>query len=132
MVSIIPFYIRSRASKPLQNTIFYCYFYIMFLHWFPDSLAICVGDFNGTPDSEPIQILKSDGLLLDSREISKTPPYGTVGTTNQFNLNAPMKNRIDYIFVTKNIHVNKYGTLNEFQYGHYPSDHFPIMIEAEF
>ena len=47
---------------------------------------------------EPIQILKSDGLLLDSREISKTPPYGTVGTTNQFNLNAPMKNRIDYIF----------------------------------
>ncbi len=97
-----------------------------------DSPAICVGDFNGTPDSEPIQILKSDGLLLDSREISKTPPYGTVGTTNQFNLNAPMKNRIDYIFVTKNIHVNKYGTLNEFQYGHYPSDHFPIMIEAEF
>ena len=71
-----------------------------------DSPAICVGDFNGTPDSEPIQILKSDGLLLDSREISKTPPYGTVGTTNQFNLNAPMKNRIDYIFVTKNIHVN--------------------------
>ena len=97
-----------------------------------DSPAICVGDFNGTPDSEPIQILKSDDLLLDSREISKTPPYGTVGTTNQFNLNAPMKNRIDYIFVTKNIHVNKYGTLNEFQYGHYPSDHFPIMIEAEF
>ena len=36
-----------------------------------DSPAICVGDFNGTPDSEPIQILKSDGLLLDSREISK-------------------------------------------------------------
>ena len=97
-----------------------------------DSPAICVGDFNGTPDSEPIQILKSDGLLLDSREISKTPPYGTVGTTNQFNLNAPMKNRIDYIFVTKGIQVNKYGTLNECQYGHFSSDHFPIMIEAEF
>ena len=95
-----------------------------------DSPAICVGDFNGTPDSEPIQILKSDGLLLDSREISKTPPYGTVGTTNQFNLNAPMKNRIDYIFVTKGIQVNKYG--NECQYGHFSSDHFPIMIEAEF
>ena len=105
----------------------YCYNNLTF-RW----PAICVGDFNGTPDSEPIQILKSDDLLLDSREISKTPPYGTVGTTNQFNLNAPMKNRIDYIFVTKNIHVNKYGTLNEFQYGHYPSDHFPIMIEAEF
>lgn len=94
--------------------------------------AICVGDFNGTPDSEPIKILKTDGLLLDSRVVSKTSPYGTVGTTNQFNLNAPMKNRIDYIFITRNIQVNKYGTLNEFQYGRFPSDHFPIMIEAEF
>ena len=27
MVSVIPFYIRSRTSKPLQNPIFYCYFY---------------------------------------------------------------------------------------------------------
>ena len=80
----------------------------------------------------PSTYKESDGLLLDSREISKTPPYGTVGTTNQFNLNAPMKNRIDYIFVTKGIQVNKYGTLNECQYGHFSSDHFPIMIEAEF
>lgn len=93
--------------------------------------AICVGDFNGTPTSEPIQILKGDGLLFDSREISKTPPYGTVGTTNQFNVNAKMESRIDYIFVTKGIQVNKYATLNEYQYGHFPSDHFPIMIKGE-
>lgn len=93
--------------------------------------AICVGDFNGLPDSEPIKILKSDGLLFDSRDISQTPPYGTVGTTNQFNLNASMKDRIDYIFVTKGILINKYATLNENQYGRYPSDHFPIMVQAE-
>lgn len=95
------------------------------------SPAICVGDFNGTPESEPIRILKSDGLLFDSREISETPPYGTVGTTNQFNLNAKMDGRIDYIFVTEGIPVKRYGTLNEYQYGHFPSDHFPIMIRAE-
>lgn len=93
--------------------------------------AICVGDFNGLPDSAPIKILKSDGLLFDSRDISQTPPYGTVGTTNQFKLSASMKDRIDYIFVTKDIQINKYATLNENQYGRYPSDHFPIMVEAE-
>lgn len=93
--------------------------------------AICVGDFNGLPDSEPIRILKSDGLLFDSRDISQTPPYGTVGTTNQFKLEAKMKDRIDYIFVTEGVRINKYATLNELQYGRFPSDHFPIMAEAE-
>jgi endonuclease/exonuclease/phosphatase family metal-dependent hydrolase len=43
-----------------------------------------------------------------------------------------MNNRIDYIWVTPNIKVEKYGVLNEMQYGRFPSDHFPVVIEAKF
>ena len=39
----------------------------------------CTGDFNAKPDDEPIQILYADGLLKDSRNITKMPPYGPEG-----------------------------------------------------
>jgi|SRR5690554_4412184 len=94
--------------------------------------VFATGDFNATPDSEPIQILMNSGILLDSYLITKEPPYGTVGTFNSFQLNAPMKNRIDYIWVTSGIEVKKYGVLNDVHYGHFPSDHFPVVIETKF
>ncbi len=89
------------------------------------------GDFNATPDSEPIQIILEAGQLHDSYSITRTPPYGTEGTFNAFRLDAPMRDRIDYIWVSPDITVHKYGVLNEQQYGRFPSDHFPVMIEAE-
>lgn len=94
--------------------------------------VFCTGDFNATPDDEPIQLIYNDGKLMDSYWITQQPPYGTEGTFNSFNLNSPMKDRIDYIWVTKNITVIKYGTLNEQQYGRFPSDHFPVLINAVF
>lgn len=97
-----------------------------------DFPVFATGDFNATPDSEPIQTLSKSGFLLDSYMITKEPPYGTVGTFNSFQLNAPMKNRIDYIWVTSGIEVKKYGVLNDVHYGHFPSDHFPVVIEAKF
>lgn len=90
------------------------------------------GDFNATPDDEPIQTIIADGKLIDSYSITKQPPYGTVGTTNAFRLDAPMKGRIDYVWVTSDVTVNKYGVLNDMQYGHFPSDHFPVVINASF
>ena len=97
-----------------------------------DFPVFATGDFNATPDSEPIQTLSKSGFLLDSYMITKEPPYGTVATFNSFQLNAPMKNRIDYIWVTSGIEVKKYGVLNDVHYGHFPSDHFPVVIEAKF
>ena len=43
-----------------------------------------------------------------------------------------MKNRIDYIFVSGDVTVNKYGVLTDSQYSRFPSDHFPVMINATF
>lgn len=97
-----------------------------------DATIFCTGDFNATPESEPMQVIYNDGMLVDSKLVSKEPPYGTEGTFNSFKLDAPMKNRIDYIFVSKDVTVNKYGVLNDSQYGRFPSDHFPVMAEVIF
>lgn len=90
------------------------------------------GDFNAEPDSEPILIILNDGLLNDSYFVSVQPPYGTSGTFNSFDLNTDMQSRIDYVWVTNNITVYKYGVLNDVYNGHFPSDHFPVMINACF
>lgn len=97
-----------------------------------NDIVFCTGDFNATPDDEPIQIIASDGRLKDSYRISTQPPYGTEGTFNSFRLDSPMKGRIDYIWVSDGVTVNKYGVLNDVQYGHFPSDHFPVMINVAF
>lgn len=94
--------------------------------------VICTGDFNATPEDEPIQIIYNDGKMKDSFLVTKQPPYGTVGTTNSFDLHSSMKNRIDYVWVTEGFTVTKYSVLNEQQYGRFPSDHFPVMILAVF
>lgn len=92
----------------------------------------CTGDFNAAPEDEPIQILYNDGMFMDSYKVSKQPPYGPVGTFTSYKWDAPMKKRIDYIFVSKNVTVNKYGVLTDNQYGHFASDHYPVMIKATF
>lgn len=94
--------------------------------------VIATGDFNAVPDSEPIQIIMKDGLLSDSYDVTIQPPYGTTGTFSSFRLNSPMQNRIDYVWITKDIIVNKYGVLNDVQYGHFPSDHFPVLVNVSF
>ena len=96
-----------------------------------DNTVIATGDFNALPDSEPIQIIYDSGLLKDAYLVTKDPPYGTVGTFNSFNPEAPMMNRIDYIWVTPEVVVKKYGVLNDMHSGRFPSDHFPVMVKVK-
>ncbi|MPN49188.1 hypothetical protein SDC9_196803 [bioreactor metagenome] len=93
--------------------------------------VFATGDFNATPDDEPIQTIYNSGKLNDSYLVTQEPPYGTEGTFNAYRLNSAMKSRIDYIWVTKDITVKKYGVLNEMPYGKFPSDHFPVVIQAK-
>lgn len=87
-----------------------------------------LGDLNSTPDTEQVKMLSS--FLDDSYKVSQMPPYGPEGTSNGFNFNAPLKRRIDYIFVSKNIKVLKYGVLTDNYEQKYPSDHLPVVIKA--
>ncbi|MDR1162161.1 MAG: endonuclease/exonuclease/phosphatase family protein [Tannerellaceae bacterium] len=97
-----------------------------------DAPVFCTGDFNATPDDEPIRLIYADGLFTDSYELTQQPPYGPVGTYQAFQLNSPLKERIDYIFVTKEIRVNKYGVLTDMDHGRFPSDHCPVMVTVSF
>lgn len=92
-----------------------------------DGTVICMGDFNSTPDTKQIKTIKT--LLEDSYSITRTPPYGPVGTFNGFDYNAPLDRRIDYIFVSKTIVVLKYGVLTDSYDQKFPSDHLPVVVK---
>ncbi len=89
-----------------------------------------MGDFNLQPEEEPIQFLAKQ--LNDSKAISQLPPYGPIGTYNGFDACKNVNKRIDYVFASKdNITIKKYGVLADVNDVKYPSDHFPVFIEAE-
>ena len=91
--------------------------------------VILMGDLNLEPDAEGvIKILKQ---LQDSRKIARNT-FGPEGTFNGFQFDKPINRRIDYIFVNDQISVNKYAVLTDSKNFKYPSDHFPVFIEAEF
>ncbi|WAC09303.1 endonuclease/exonuclease/phosphatase family protein [Dyadobacter pollutisoli] len=93
------------------------------------STVLLTGDFNSTPDTEQIKTISN--LLNDAHNVTKQAPYGPEGTFNSFKFDAPMDKRIDYIFVSKNIDVLKYGVLTDAKEQRYPSDHQPVVAKIE-
>ena len=91
--------------------------------------VILTGDFNMTPDWEPISLIKK--YLSDSRDISEEAPYGPVGTFNGFKPGTEGENRIDYIFVSRGIKVMKYGVLSDTTENRSPSDHLPVFVKLQ-
>ena len=90
------------------------------------------GDFNASPTEEPIRILNDSGFLNDSYKITKEAPFGPVCTYHGYDSTVKTEERLDYIWVTDGIQIDKYGVLTNTLYGHTPSDHFPVMVVAEF
>ena len=88
------------------------------------------GDFNAFPTEEPIRILNDSGFLNDSYKITKEAPFGPVCTYHGYDSTIKTEERLDYIWVTDSIQIDKYGVLTNTLYG--PSDHFPVMVVAEF
>ncbi len=91
--------------------------------------VVLTGDFNLTPETEPIGVITNE--MSDSRKISREEPYGPVGTFNGFEFNSPLKDRIDYVFVSKNIEVLQYGVLSDSKDQRYPSDHLPVFVNLK-
>lgn len=87
--------------------------------------VICVGDFNSTPETAQIQVMQT--LLKDAYQVTAAPPYGPTGTFNGFKFDAPLQDRIDYIFVSKRIQVLSYAVLSDSREQRYPSDHLPVV-----
>lgn len=92
--------------------------------------AICMGDFNSTPDTPQMQAMAA--TMRDAYQTSRTPPYGPVGTYNGFRFDAPMRDRIDYVFVDRHFEVLTYAALSDSLQGRYPSDHHPVVARVIF
>lgn len=91
--------------------------------------VLCMGDFNTTPDTEPIHSFTR--VFRDSRAASQEPPYGPEGTFNGFQIDAPMQDRIDYVFVSPRWRVLRYGVLSDSYGGRFPSDHHPVAVRLQ-
>ncbi|MEG1611207.1 MAG: endonuclease/exonuclease/phosphatase family protein [Alistipes sp.] len=93
--------------------------------------VILTGDFNANPDSKVIAHVVADGTLLHTKEIA-TQKAGTSWSFSDFG-EIPEAHRplIDYIFVSRGIHVNRYEVLPQIMNGVYVSDHAPVMSKIE-
>ncbi len=92
--------------------------------------VILTGDFNLTPETLPVVLMKRK--MSDAYDITALPPYGPVGTFNAFRRNHPLDRRIDYIFVNERIKIHKYGALTDQWDDRYPSDHLPVLVKLSF
>jgi endonuclease/exonuclease/phosphatase family metal-dependent hydrolase len=90
--------------------------------------VILMGDFNVEPNSEVITEAKT--VLSDSKE-KATVVFGPEATFNGFMYNEPVTRRIDYIFVSDVISVEKYAVLSSSIDFKFPSDHFPVFVQVK-
>ena len=91
---------------------------------------ILSGDFNFTKDFEGYQYIENLGLLKDS-EILAEYKYGTDISFNGFQDNMPDKEKIDFIFVSKQFKVYQHAVIGDKIKGKYPSDHMPVIVDLE-
>jgi len=90
--------------------------------------VILMGDFNMTPDKEPIQYISQ--IMMDSKLMSKKTEIANEGTFNAFEFCKPLSSRIDYIFVS-GFNICKYRVLTDSYQCKYLSDHLPVFIEIK-
>ena len=95
-----------------------------------NSKAVITGDFNATPQDEPIQIIidKNDaGHLIDAKNISVSGHYGPTGTFNAFGSKERDDDPIDYIFLKGSWKVKDHATISQSWKGRFASDHFSVV-----
>jgi endonuclease/exonuclease/phosphatase family metal-dependent hydrolase len=93
------------------------------------AVVLC-GDFNLPPESEPIGLIRK--VLHDAFEISQLPPHGSVATFHGFTYDDPPKFRIDYVFVSDGVTVQRYGALTDSRDRSFFSDHLPVLVTLEY
>ncbi len=102
---------------------------------FVDHPVILTGDLNTTPDSSPYNTLIGKGtqtspVYLDAYEHSAQKPEGPESTWNGFEAIVPHR-RIDFVFTTKSVRIERFQTLDDQRESRFPSDHLPVVAELE-
>lgn len=91
--------------------------------------VVLCGDFNLPPTSSPIALIRDE--LNDAFQVSDLPPYGSVATYHGFSYDDQPGERIDYIFVSENIKVLRYGGLTDSRDRAFFSDHLPVLVSLQ-
>jgi len=98
-----------------------------------DFPVMMTGDLNSEPSSEPVTTLIGTKFLWDSKPITKSPATGPEGTYYGYNLSTSPNSRIDYVFVSRKVHVLEYKVIeDDFTTGNIASDHLPVRIKVQF
>ena len=92
--------------------------------------VVLCGDFNLPPSSRPIALIQEK--LNDAFQVSALPPYGSVATYHGFSYDDPPRERIDYVFVSDNVKVLRYGGLTDSRDRSFFSDHLPVLVSLYF
>ena len=93
-----------------------------------EEAVFITGDMNSTPETPPIHTFLSE--FSNSREIA-TEKSGPAGTAHSYGKLYP-PSQIDYIFVNEYISVTKAITITKNSDPVYMSNHYPIVITADF
>jgi len=98
-----------------------------------DLPVILTGDFNDRPGTKPYNnIIAFDGkvILTDAKIKTKYPHQGSTFTFVGWDFIGIPGNTIDYIFVNSKVDVTFHANLGVNYDGIYPSDHIPVLIQA--
>jgi|SRR5690606_19674546 len=117
--------------------------------------VVLTGDFNVDQTHTNYSVIQSSGILADAYEKAALR-HAPTGTFNNFNINLKTSSRIDHIFLSPDIQVERYGLITDFYFAsestadsvksanfpdevslrkdqvRLPSDHYPVMIIANF
>jgi|GEM_PF-393160 len=96
-----------------------------------DIPVVITGDFNTRPGSDTYSIFTGNGLT-DGHLSAKKRTNDHLGTFHNYKdpSGGGSENRIDWILHSKGWNVLHSAIIDEHENGQYPSDHYPVMIEA--
>lgn len=92
--------------------------------------VVVTGDFNLESDSPGVQVILTK--MKDTHTAAGENAFGPDGTFNGFKFDKPVKNRIDYIFVSDKFEVLKSAILSDSKDTRYPSDHLPVFARLKY
>lgn len=97
----------------------------------PDVPVVITGDFNASPTSMSHSIF-TDGGLEDSMLSADQTVNGNLGTYHNYGdaTGGGPSRRIDWIMHSDQVDVSHSEIITFSKNGQYPSDHFPVIIEA--
>ena len=91
---------------------------------------VVFGDFNSELGSEQMKtLMQGEVTLRDARALSKSPPFGPVGTFNAFNPAPTEAKAIDHVLLREGIEVERYAVFAQVIEGRVPSDHYPVLVD---